>query len=274
VHLLLTNDDGIDADGLRFLARALGQTHRVTVVAPSGERSASGHSITLTRPLLADPKTIPGAQLAWSVDGTPADCVKLALDVLMADRDKPELVISGINHGSNLGRDVFYSGTVAAAIEASFLGCAAVAVSQGRPSRAGLQWGSQFIAWWLGHDFVPPPPGVVYNINLPAYRGRAPERVVPAPLGRRVYRNEFQSEPGPDGRVMWWLGGQPMDHGETPDSDVAVVSAGHVAITPLRFEVTAFDQLVHLREVNLDGMATAPSDSLPGRRGEVDRDPQ
>lgn len=272
MHLLLTNDDGIDADGLRLLTRALGDIHRVTVVAPASERSASGHSITLTRPLFAEPHPVPGAGSAWSVDGTPADCVKLALDVLLAD--KPDLVISGINHGSNLGRDVFYSGTVSAAIEASFLGHAAVAVSQGRPSRAGLQWGARFIAWWIAHDFVPPPPGVVYNVNLPPYRGRAPARVVPAPLGRRIYRNEFQSEEGPDGRVLWWLGGQPMEHGETPDSDVAVVSAGHVALTPLRFEVTAFDQLTHLRELDLVGMVPPPSDTLADKGGDSDHGPR
>lgn len=265
MHLLLTNDDGIDADGLRLLTEAVGAGARVTVVAPASERSASGHSITLTRPLYAEPRTVAGAERAWAVDGTPADCVKLAIDVLMAE--KPDLVISGINHGSNLGRDVFYSGTVSAAIEASFLGHSAMAISQGRATPAGLRFAAAFVAWWLEHGFVPPPPGVVYNVNLPPYRGRPPRRVVPAPLGRRIYRNEFQSEEEEGGRVVWWLGGQPVDHGEAPDSDVAVVSAGHIALTPLRFEVTAFDQLGHLREVEVPGMPSAGSDILADEGG-------
>lgn len=267
MHLLLTNDDGIDADGLRLLARALGRRARLSVVAPATERSASGHSITLTRPLFAEPRAVEGAERAWAVDGTPADCVKLAIDVLLAEA--PDLVISGINHGSNLGRDVFYSGTVSAAIEASFLGHSAMAVSQGRASHDGLAWAASFIAWWLDHGFLPPPPGVVYNVNLPPFRGRPPRRVVPAPLGRRIYRNEFQSEQQEGGRVVWWLGGQPVDHGEAPDSDVAVVSQGHIALTPLRFEVTAFDQLGHLKEVKVPSMTGSAADMLADEGGGV-----
>jgi 5'-nucleotidase len=261
LRILLTNDDGIEAEGLQRLAAELAEWADVTVAAPSAERSASGHSITLTRPVYAEPYRR-GSVSGWSVDGTPADCVKLAVEVLLKDR--PDLVLSGINHGSNLGRDVFYSGTVSAAIEACFLGLCGVAVSQARPDAFNLRWSARFVRWWLETGFTPPPPGVIYNVNLPPFRdmSTAPRELVPAVLGRRVYRNQFRPETDPEGRAGWRLGGTPLVDDEEPRSDVAVVARGQAAITPLQLEITAVDVLDRLRPVTLsiagDGEAMLP----------------
>jgi 5'-nucleotidase len=269
LRILVTNDDGIEAEGLQQLAAELAEWADVIVAAPSAERSASGHSITLTRPVYAEPYRR-GRVSGWSVDGTPADCVKLAVEVLLEDR--PDLVVSGINHGSNLGRDVFYSGTVSAAIEACFLGLCGVAVSQARPNPANLAWAAKFVRWWLETSFVLPPPGVIYNVNLPPFEdlSAAPRELVPAVLGRRVYRNQFRPETSPDGRPGWRLGGTPLVDDEEPRSDVAVVARGQAAITPLKLEITADDVLDRLRPVSLS-IPRAGEAMLPKRGGGAHR---
>jgi 5'-nucleotidase len=268
VRILLTNDDGIDAEGLNALAHRLADWADLSVVAPDAERSASGHSITLKQPLVAEPRRLHAVDQAWAIGGTPADCVKLALEVLLPQF--PDLVISGINHGSNLGRDVFYSGTVSAAIEASFLGVPALAVSLTRPNSAGLAWGAGFVRWWLEHAFVFPPSGVIYNLNLPEYVGTPPTQLVPASLGRRVYRNQFRLETTVDGRRAWWLGGEPLVEDEAPDSDVAVVARGQIALTPIRLEVTA-DDVLHTMEPMSFRIAPERPAILPKRGGGAHR---
>ncbi|CAB1128741.1 5'-nucleotidase SurE [Candidatus Hydrogenisulfobacillus filiaventi] len=253
LSVLITNDDGADAEGIRTLAEELDRDarFRVMVVAPSEERSASGHAITMHRPLRAAEEHLPSGAPLWRIDGTPADCVKLALEVLMPQ--PPDLVISGINHGLNLGRDVFYSGTVSAAIEGMFSGIPSLAVSLEAPDPVGFRWTAAFLHWWvLSPQFIPPPREVLYNINVPDVRQGEPEAMVTVPLGRREYDNEFRRQVDARGQVYFWLEGRPRGEGDgrqaPPDgtiaTDVTGIRAGLVTLTPLRLDVTAHDLIV------------------------------
>jgi 5'-nucleotidase len=244
-RILVTNDDGIEAVGLKALARALASEHEVVVVAPERERSASGHSITLHRPLHAFPRRLGDRIRAWAVTGTPADCVKLGVQGLMSE--PPDLVIAGVNHGSNLGRDIFYSGTVSAAIEAHFLGLAAMAVSQEGAFEADLIRTAATVAAWLGTG-LHPTKDVLLNVNFPPWE-RMPDGPVAqaSALGRRDYVNQFERRTDPRGHDYFWLAGQVLDSEEADDTDVGAVRRGLVAVTPLRLDVTAWDVLPALR---------------------------
>lgn len=243
-HIVLTNDDGIDAKGIQTLRQCLEPSFRVTVVAPDQERSASGHAITMRKPLYASRETYASGNVGWRITGTPADCVKLAMEALLVD-EPPDCLISGINMGSNLGRDVFYSGTVSAAMEGTFLGVPAIAVSLANPTVPGLRWAGEFIHWWIrSPHFRLPGSGILYNVNFPDLSQGTPTAMVVARLGRRAYDNEFHRKVDPRGDVFYWLAGTPRDEGEAPDTDVAQVRAGLITFTPLRMEdVTALDAM-------------------------------
>lgn len=248
MRILVTNDDGIDAAGILALARALVSLGEVMVAAPERERSASGHSITLHKPLHAFTRDLGPNVRAWAITGTPVDCVKLAVEALL--RDPPDLVVSGINNGSNLGRDVFYSGTVSAAIEALFLGIPAIAISLASPDGPGFPWAAAFVKWWLQNGYEPPPAGVLYNLNLPRLVPRLPTEVRRVKLGKRQYQNEFHRRVDPRGHEYFWLAGSASDETEEPDTDVGAVARGYVTLTPLRLEITALD-LVPIRPGHL-----------------------
>lgn len=240
LRILVTNDDGIEAEGIRTLAQCLANRGgAVFVVAPAQERSASGHSITLHRPIRMESRDLGPGIVARAVDGTPVDCVKLAVQAFMTD--PPDLLISGINHGANLGRDVFYSGTVAAAIEGCFLGIPSVAVSLQTPADPGFAWAAAFVVWWLAYAFQKPPPGVLYNINLPRLDRALPERMVTVRLGRRLYRNALRRSADHQGGECFWLAGEATEEDEGPDTDVGTIQRGQVSVTPLRLEMTAQD---------------------------------
>jgi 5'-nucleotidase len=258
VRVLVTNDDGIGAYGLRALAHALAVRHAVTVVAPERERSASGHSITLHRPVHAIPERWGDGIEAWAVTGTPADCVKLGVQGLLAE--PPDLVVAGINHGANLGRDIFYSGTVSAAIEAHFLGCPAWAVSLAEPTEPDLEAAARAVAHWL--DREGPVPSWLLNINFPAgSRALTPLYPRPARLGRRDYVSELERRVDPQGRTYFWMAGRVREAPEPPDTDVGVVRAGFVAVTPLTLAVTAESVLPTLATwlATVAGLADTPA---------------
>lgn len=240
MRILVTNDDGIEARGIRALADRLAEDFAVTVAAPAREQSASGHSITLHRPVRVRPHDWPGVR-AFAVEGTPVDAVKLAVEALMPE--PPDVVVSGINHGSNLGRDVFYSGTVAAAIEGFLLGVPAVAVSLEAPDGPGFDWAAAFVAWWLSARFTPPEPGTLWNINLPRLVPRLPAGMMTVPLGRREYVNTLSREPHPGGGEWFRIAGQVAQYRGGPDNDVGAVAHGYVAVTPLKLDITAWDRI-------------------------------
>lgn len=255
-RILVTNDDGIGAVGLNRLARAVSAVAEVFVVAPELERSAMGHAITMHKPLHAATVEMEGVQHAWRINGTPADCAKLGVEALMPHR--PDLVLSGINHGSNLGRDIYYSGTVSAAMEGMFLGVPSLALSYEGDDSGGLEWAAAFVRWWIaGPFFTCPPQGVLYNVNFPQIAKGQPAHLAWVRLGRREYSNDFQRRVDPRGREYYWMAGRAQDVVDEPDTDVGAVASGSIAVTPLQLDATA-NQLIpahNLLEVpaNFDG---------------------
>lgn len=238
MRLLVTNDDGILAHGLECLVRAAEPLGEVTVVAPDREQSATSHSLTLHHPL----RPIRRGDRRFQVDGTPTDCVMLAVEALMEER--PDFVLSGINHGQNMGEDVLYSGTVAAAMEGLALGIPSIAVSfAGGDLRADLSHLEQqveVLTPLLRHltslpDF---PAQTLLNVNLPSVpagqiRGSRLTR-----LGRRVYSNSLTPMQDPWGREIYWIGGGSASWAGPEDSDFRAVQDGFVSVTPLHLDLT------------------------------------
>ena len=245
MRILLTNDDGIHAPGLRAMRAELKKLGEVVVVAPATEQSAVGHSITLSTPLIVQQVFDESKEfIGWAVEGRPADCVKLALLELLPE--SPNLVVSGLNAGANAGINVLYSGTVAAAIEGAFFRQVSVACSQEYTKAtppdfvAGAALARRVIEQILGHR---PPPGSLFNINLPSPE-RGPMRGIRAvPQNAAPYTERFDRRIDPRGRVYFWSTpefGCPDPH---PDTDVTALAEGYVTVTPLQFDLTHQRQL-------------------------------
>jgi 5'-nucleotidase len=250
MRVLLTNDDGIEADGLQALRRALLRVPGIelVVIAPDGERSAMARSITTRRPLWVEQVDFGDGTHGFATDGTPVDCVRLANLGLVEDF-RAELIVSGINHGANLGDDITYSGTVAAAFEGIVLGLPAIAVSQQSAAREmdfrlsdsfDFEEAARFVARIVEEiDDVPLQPGTLLNVNCPA--GDA-EGVEVTRLGKRIYRDELtltdSTDPDRPGSRRYTVYG--TDHGfhDDPGTDLAAVAAGRIAVTPLHFDLT------------------------------------
>ena len=227
--VLLSNDDGYRARGLQLLKQALSVWADVVVCAPESEQSTTSHSLTLYRPL----RLLQVSETEFSVDGTPADCVYVALHGARVLPRAPDLVVSGLNHGLNLGNDVFYSGTVAAAREAALQGFVALAVSadtQADFEKAAAT--SASIAQGLLESTAGSGParGSLFNVNFPN-RGSWKPRATR--LGRRHYRNEVEFRRDPRGREYLWIGGAAMEHEDFEGSDTEAHDRGEVGITPL-----------------------------------------
>ncbi len=243
MRLLCTNDDGILAHGLECLVNAASTFGDVTVVAPDREQSATSHSLTLhhpVRPLKRGPDR-------YQVDGTPTDCVLVAVGALMEDR--PHYVLSGVNHGQNMGEDVLYSGTVAAAMEGVSLGIPSIAVSfAGGDLRADPDLLSQQVptlARLLEHICSLPgfPPDTLLNINMPALPEDKVKGVRLTTLGRRVYSNSLARMKDPWGREIFWIGGGSATWSGAEDSDFRAVRDGYISVTPLHLDLTNYDLL-------------------------------
>lgn len=253
MRILLTNDDGIYAPGLRALRQELRKLGEVTVVAPATEQSAVGHSITLLTPLLVQPVFDPdGSPLGWAVEGKPADCVKLALVELL--EETPDLVVSGINAGSNVGINVLYSGTVAAAIEGAFFGITSIAVSLEYSDPIYLDFGEAArIARQLIERLINQRGGgQLFNINIPSLDRGSPKGVRIVPQGVVRYRERFQRRTDPRGRVYFWTMPELVPLESKPDTDVTALAEGYITITPLRFDLTDYRLLESLRQVLRD----------------------
>jgi 5'-nucleotidase len=238
-HILVTNDDGIGAAGLRALAAAMRTLGTVSIVAPSGERSATAQSITLRQPIACE-------QLAdgeWAVEGTPADAVIVALNRLLTV--PPDLVVSGINRGGNMGENIFYSGTVGAAAEATVHGVPALAISLVARDGEYRYEEAAAVARQLAELVLREglPEGVLLNVNVPSPWNGC---VRFTRQSRRITRNLLQEGTDPRGRRYFWLHDQRVADGLEPDTDYAAVQDGAVAITPLEIERTHLPSLNHL----------------------------
>lgn len=250
MRILLTNDDGIYAPGLQALRKELLQIADVAVCAPATEQSAAGHSVTLMAPLIVQEVMDDQRRfLGWAVEGKPADCVKLALVELMPE--PPDLVVSGLNAGSNAGINVLYSGTVAAAIEGAFFRRTAVAVSQayGKPKAvdyaAGAAVARKVIEGILASR---PDPGSLFNVNIPRQELGPPKGLKVLPQNVAVYQESFVRNVDPRGRTYYWLGadyGCPEPH---PDTDETALAEGFVTLTPLQFDLTHHVLLRRMQE--------------------------
>lgn len=243
MRILVANDDGIHAPGIRALSTSLARDHEVYVVAPDRERSAMGHALTLHRPITAEKVELdPRLAGAWSVTGTPSDCVKLAVGALLPA--PPDLIVSGINRGPNLGSDVLYSGTVSAALEGVINGFPAIAFSLATFTDIGYERAAEF-AFQLVRQVQPRtlPPKFLLNVNLPALEGDGYLGVKVTKLGVRKYRDEFEHRTDPRGRTFYWLAGEAIEEGEDADSDVVAVRANYVSITPIQYDMTHYPML-------------------------------
>jgi 5'-nucleotidase len=265
LNVLLTNDDGIEAEGLQALRGALAALPdvRLAVIAPDGNRSAMARSITTRRPLWVEEVAFADGSVGYATDGTPVDCVRLA-NLGVVEGFETDLVVSGINHGANLGDDITYSGTVAAALEGVVLGIPGIAVSQQSRGRAldyrydgGFHFdlAARFVAGLVERlEVLPLPERTLLNINVPAGEPGGVEVTV---LGKRIYRDELKlerEEAGPPARRRdRILRGDPGYHDE-PGSDLAAVAAGRIAVTPLHFDLTHHPGLEALRDFDLQAL--------------------
>jgi len=242
MRILVTNDDGYLATGIGVLADAARTLGTVHVVAPDREQSATSHSLTLHYPLRV--RTV--SEDVQVVDGTPTDCVMLALGELLPER--PDFVLSGINHGANLGDDVLYSGTVAAAMEATLLGIPAVALSYaGRDSDNIVQW-TEVVARLLRQllereDF---PPDTLLNVNLPPVAPADLKGVRVSRLGRRAYVGSLTRALDPNGREYFWIGGGESKWWGEGDPDFQAIKDGLISVTPLHLDLTNHRLLEHI----------------------------
>jgi 5'-nucleotidase len=249
MRILLTNDDGIYAPGLRALRHELLKLGTVTVVAPATEQSAAGHSVTLLNPMLVsevfedDGKTFVG----WAVEGRPADCVKLALLELLPDA--PDLIVSGMNAGSNAGINVLYSGTVAAAIEGAFYRQTSIAVSLEYDKKiydfpTGARYARQVIEQILA---TRPAQGSLFNVNIPVLE-RGPIRGVKVlPQNVSPYTEKFDRRVNPRGRTYFWASPEFLCPDPQPGADVAALAEGYITVTPLKFDLTDHARVEELR---------------------------
>jgi 5'-nucleotidase len=249
MRILLTNDDGVYAPGLRALRAELVKLGEVVVVAPATEQSAVGHSITLLTPLLVNEVfDEQGRRLGWAVEGRPADCVKLALTELL-DRP-PDLVVSGINAGSNAGINVIYSGTVAAAIEGAFFDITSVAVSleYSQPVHLNFPKASDIarrvIEQLLAHQ---PRAGTLFNVNIPSLDKGEPHEVRVVPQGLQRYRERYDRRTDPRGRTYFWITPELICPPHAPDTDVTGLAEQCVTVTPLKFDLTDPTLLAQMR---------------------------
>jgi 5'-nucleotidase len=243
MRFLVTNDDGILAHGIECLVSAAEPLGEVTVVAPDREQSATSHSLTLHHPL----RPVKRGERRWQVDGTPTDCVMLAVETLMPER--PDFVLSGVNHGQNMGEDVLYSGTVAAAMEGLALGIPSIAISfAGGDLRADVSRLTELAAVLTPllrrlTSLPSFPADTLFNVNLPPAPAGAVKGVRLTRLGRRVYSQSVAPMRDPWGRQIYWIGGGDIQWSGEEDSDFRAIDEGYVSVTPLHLDLTHFNVL-------------------------------
>jgi len=239
-RILVTNDDGIYSEGIRKLAETLKAVGDVIIVAPDREQSAASHALTLNRPL----RLLQIEENEWIVDGTPTDCVNLGVLKLMKET-RPDIVVSGINFGANLGDDVTYSGTISAAFEGALLHIPSIALSAVVGEHFSFDGSVQFavglVRWALEHQRDP---GVILNVNFPV---AAPAGVRITKLGRRIYTEGVIERMDPRGRAYYWIGGGAPSWHPGEGTDFEAIQAGYISITPLHLDLTHHDSIPRLK---------------------------
>ncbi len=251
MRILLTNDDGVYAPGLAALHRALAPQHQVMVVAPETEQSAVGHAITLSDPIRVRPLDPGTGFRGYAVSGTPADCVKLAVNELM--RPGPELVLSGINLGANLGVNLLYSGTVSAATEAAILGFTGLAFSLDTLEDPDFSLAAEFAAHLVRRlPELELPPDIALNVNLPHLPRERVRGVRFTRQSTARIQEKYIRRTDPRGNVYYWLGGETMACRGGTETDYPALKQGFITITPLHYQLTCHRALEKLAGLDLD----------------------
>ncbi len=250
MKVLISNDDGIAANGIRVLTKSLAEDHEVYVVAPDRERSAAGHSLTLHTPLRVEElETITGAKRTWVTTGTPGDCVKIAINAILAPEEMPDIVISGINHGPNLGSDILYSGTVSCAMEGAMMGIPSIAVSLAsmQADYDDFLYTGKFVNSLLKKlNGFPFPPKSILNVNVPALEAEDIGGVAITELGSRMFTNTYEKRVDPRGKVYYWMAGELTNEPNDANTDIAAVQNNKISITPVTYEMTKEDYITNL----------------------------
>ena len=251
MRILVSNDDGINAKGIRILAAELRKLGEVTVVAPDAERSAVGHAITLSDPLRVKEVREDGELFGYAVNGTPADCVKIAINALLPE--PPELLVSGVNLGANVATDIIYSGTVSAATEGTIMGVPSIAVSLntfvspdfGPAARFARLLAAEAHERGLAQ-------GTLLNVNVPNLPWDQLTGVVVVRQGRSRFVETFHKRIDPRNNTYYWQAGEMVVIEEGEDVDVAALRAGNITVTPIHYDLTNYAELEHLRRWNLE----------------------
>ncbi len=242
MKILISNDDGVVANGIKVLSETLAEEHEVYVIAPDRERSAAGHSLTLHTPLRVEelePKN--GIKRCWVTTGTPGDCVKIGVNAILGEDEKPDIVISGINHGPNLGSDILYSGTVSCAMEGAMMGYPSIATSLAslRNDYEDFHYAAAFVAELLNRlDKYKIPPKTILNINIPGLEKEDIAGIAITELGSRMFTDAYERRVDPRGKVYYWMAGELINEPEDASTDIAAVRNNKISITPVTFEMT------------------------------------
>lgn len=242
MKILLSNDDGIMAEGIKALTIELSKEHEVYVITPDRERSAAGHSLTLHTPIRVEELDSRfGAKRIWVTSGTPGDCVKIGINAILSEEEKPDLIISGINHGPNLGSDILYSGTVSCAMEGAMMGYPSVAVSLASMSsepelfKNVAKFMAKFVHKLKDYKF---PPKTILNVNVPGLMPEDLAGVAITELGGKMFTDEYDKRVDPRGKVYYWMAGELIKQCENDASDINAMRWNKVSVTPITFEMT------------------------------------
>jgi len=250
LNILLTNDDGIYAPGLNALYQELKNDFDVSIVAPESEMSAAGHSITLSNPLKVREIKIKGIFYGFAVKGTPADCVKIAVKELL--NKKPDIILSGINLGSNAGINVLYSGTVSAAIEGIFLGIPSAALSLDTRKDADFRFAASFsrkVISYINKNKINS--HTALNVNIPAVPKNRIKGVSLARQNLNIHREKYERRIDPRGNVYYWLTGEHLPDETSSNTDVNLLMQNMITITPITYDLTCFNDLESLNNTSL-----------------------
>lgn len=253
MKILISNDDGINSIGIQDLAKAMTELGEVFVVAPETNRSAIGHAVTMHTPLRS--KTVEGfgsGIQAWWVNGTPADCVKLGIENLM--EEKPDLIVSGINIGENLGTDVIYSGTVSAAVEGAIFGIPSIAFSyedyKEKNFKIAAKIAKEICVEVLKHGI---PQNHILNVNIPKVsKASEIKGIAITKLGVKIYKNNFEERKDPKGNLYYWLAGELIEVPEDKATDIYAVKSKYISITPINIDFTSYELINKLKDWKLD----------------------
>lgn len=242
MKILLSNDDGVMAEGIKALATELSKEHEVYIIAPDRERSAAGHSLTLHTPIRVEELEAKfGAKRIWITSGTPGDCVKIGINAILGEDEKPDLIISGINHGPNLGSDILYSGTVSCAMEGAMMGYPSIAVSLASMSNEPelfknvAQFMRKFVHKVKEFNF---PKKSILNINVPGLMPEDLAGIAITRLGGKMFTDEYDKRVDPRGKIYYWMAGELIRQCENDDSDINALRWNKVSVTPITFEMT------------------------------------